>query len=270
MWYKALCRKSLKTLLVIAMTTIAILFTAASFAQEGGKKSTTQSDMLTPLYYLSTTNSSFRIEVDRFISSARKESFHHPLMNESGKTPGFSVPGRGQFGAGKGPGGDKQHHPAVDFHVANSETEVAVYAAHGGTVSTFRDAPKYRQYLAITQEVTAENGDVLGKIVTIYAHIDLDLDETGGLSMNGRIVRKGDLVSNHLYSGTRGGPHLHFEIRYYRPDDNGTETFYGFRFPGKQNSDLIEKSAKPWSYGYWNPHIGYGFGHPGNHGISGY
>ena len=160
-------RKALKTVVDFLVTIVVILYTSYGFAQEFGDKSATQSDMLTPLYYFSTNDSSFRIEVDRFLSSARKESFHHPLKNESGQTSGFSVPRMGRFGAGKGPGRDKQHHPAVDFHVGNSETEVAVYAAHGGMVSTFRDAPKYRQYLAITQEVTAENGDVLGKIVTI-------------------------------------------------------------------------------------------------------
>ncbi len=70
----------------------------------------------------------------------------------------------------------------------------------------------------------------------------------------------GDLISKNLWSGTCGGPHLHFEIRYYRPADNGTEEFYGFResVPG----------AGDWPYGKWDPDVGYGFGDPKSHGLS--
>lgn len=68
------------------------------------------------------------------------------------------------------------------------------------------------------------------------------------------------MISKNLWSGTRGGPHLHFEIRYYRPADNGTEEFYGFResVPG----------AGDWPYGKWDPDVGYGFGDPKSHGLS--
>ncbi len=71
--------------------------------------------------------------------------------------------------------------------------------------------------------------------------------------------KAGDLISKHLYEGTRGGPHLHFEIRYYRPTDNGTEEFYGFRqsAPG----------AGDWPNGRWDPDHGYGFGPPASHGL---
>ena len=73
--------------------------------------------------------------------------------------------------------------------------------------------------------------------------------------------------AKHLYSGTRGGPHLHFEIRYYRSEDTGNETFYGNSIGPGGSSDLTEPSAGSWSYGYWNPDIGYGFGNPKNHGL---
>ena len=95
--------------------------------------------------------------------------------------------------------------------------------------------------------------------MTLYAHVDLDLDEADGLSMSRKTVKAGDLISKNLYSETRGGPHLHFEIRYYRPDDDGTEEFYGIRgsVPG----------AGEWPNGYWDPDTGYGFGHPDSHGL---
>lgn len=80
------------------------------------------------------------------------------------------------------------------------------------------------------------------KLVSIYAHIDLDLDETAGLNLNGSSVVKGQLVSKNLYSGTTGGPHLHFEIRYYRPNDNPSTDFYGGI---GTDSSFISKSTDP-------------------------
>ncbi len=138
--------------------------------------------------------------------------------------------------------------------------KVAIYAAHDGVVATFRDAPKYRNYISITKIITDADGKELGKLVTLYAHVDLDLDEADGLLLDGTQVKAGDLISKNLWSGTRGSPHLHFEIRYYRPSDKGTEEFYGFResVPG----------AGDWPYGKWNPNVGYGYGDPKSHGLS--
>jgi murein DD-endopeptidase MepM/ murein hydrolase activator NlpD len=186
--------------------------------------------------------------------------FHHPLENERGRKPTFAAPGWGAFGAGKGPTQTEQHHPATDLKVGQRETEVELYAAHDGVVATVRDAPKYRNYISITKIITGEDGAELGKLVTLYAHVDLDLDEADGLLLDGMQVQAGDLISKNLWSGTRGGPHLHFEIRYYRPSDNGTEEFYGFResVPG----------AGDWPYGKWNPNVSFGFGNPKSHGLS--
>jgi murein DD-endopeptidase MepM/ murein hydrolase activator NlpD len=224
-------------------------------------------DVLTPRYYRSSEQSDFRARADRFLSRLRSEVFRHPLANDAGEIPRFRVPRIGRFGAGKGPRGDTQHHAAVDFHVGTRETDVAVHAAHDGRASTFKNAPKYRHYVAITKEIRDEDGGLLGKVVTIYAHVDLDLDEADGLSVDGSLVQRGEIVSRHLYSQTRGGPHLHFEVRYYRPGDDGTEEFYGVRFPGRDNSNLTEASAGPWSYGFWNPEVGYGFADPESLGI---
>ena len=98
-------------------------------------------------------------------------------------------------------------------------------------------------------------------------HVNQVFLEADGLPLDGKTVHKGEVISRHLYAGTMGGPHLHFEIRYYRPHDKDDETYYGARFPGVKNSDLTEPSTGPWSYGYWNPGIGYGFANPRNHGI---
>jgi len=138
-----------------------------------------------------------------------------------------------------------QGRKVSDLHVGSAETDDQLFAAHDGVVSVYRDADKSRHYLAITKDV---------------AHIDLDLDEAEGLVMDGRTVAKGDLVSRNLYSGTVGGPHVHFVIRYYREGNNVDEEFYG----GPLYS---EPSSGPWQYGYWDPQTGYGFAHPSNHGL---
>ena len=212
-------------------------------------------DMMTPAYYTGEITS----EADVFLAACRKVRMHHPLQNSDGSIPDFHVPAMGVFGAGKGSTKTQQHHPAVDLHVGSRQTEVELFAAHGGVVSTFRDAPKYRHYVSITKTITDEAGHELGKLVTLYGHVDLDLDEADGISMDGQRIKAGDLISKNLYADTRGGPHLHFEIRYYRPSDSGTEGFYGFResVPG----------AGDWPYGRWNPDHGYGYGHPENHGL---
>ncbi|MFT6020696.1 MAG: murein DD-endopeptidase MepM/ murein hydrolase activator NlpD, partial [Saprospiraceae bacterium] len=74
---------------------------------------------------------------------------------------------------------------------------------------------------------------------------------------------KGDLVSKNLYSETMGGPHLHFEIRFYRNSEIGNEDFYNWQNSGNYTT----QSSGIWSYGYWNPDVGYGFGNPLNFGI---
>jgi murein DD-endopeptidase MepM/ murein hydrolase activator NlpD len=195
-------------------------------------------------------------QVDELVKACQQNPLHHPLENPDGITPGYRVPQMGKFGAGKGPTRKEQHHPATDLHIGNRESVVNIYAAHDGVVSTVRDAPKYRHYVAVMKVVTDESGKEVGKLVTLYGHVDLDLDEANGLAMNGKTVKTGDLISKHLYEGTRGGPHLHFEIRYYRPADKGDEEFYGFRqkVPG----------AGDWPWGKWDPEIGFGYGHPAN------
>ena len=221
-------------------------------------------DMLTPAYYKAETDVSFVKEVNNFISFVQQEElFHNPLENELGEKPGFLIPSFGAFGAEKGEA--SQHHAAVDIHVGNDFTKVNLYAAHDGLVSTFKDADKYRHYIAISKDIV-ENNVKIGKLVTIYAHVDLDLDEADGLIMNTLQVTKGELLSKNLYSGTVGGPHLHFEIRYYRSNDIGDETFYGFANPSV--TGLTESSAGIWQYGVWNPNAGYGFANPKSHGLN--
>jgi len=212
-------------------------------------------DMMTPAYY----SGELKTEADTFLAACQNVKFHHPLEDKRGSVPSFTAPAWGAFGAGKGPTRTEQHHPATDLKVAGGETDVELYAAHNGIISTVRDAPKYRNYISITQIIKDAKGKELGKLVTLYGHVDLDLDETDGLSMNGKRVKAGDLISKNLWSGTKGGPHLHFEIRYYRPSDDGTEEFYGFR--------QTVLGAGDWPNGKWNPDVGYGYGDPKSHGL---
>ena len=213
-------------------------------------------DMLTPGYY----NGELKKETDVFLAACHAVKMHHPLENPKGKTPDYTVPFFGTFGAGKGPSRTEQHHPATDLKVEGGETDVELFAAHDGVLSTVRDAPKYRHYISITKTITDADGNELGKLVTLYGHVDLDLDEKDGLELNGKQVKSGELISKNLWSGTRGGPHLHFEIRYYRPDDSGTEEFYSFK--------QTQPGSKEWPYGKWDPDCGYGFGEPESHDLN--
>ena len=215
-------------------------------------------DMLTPAYYSSNGDSAFIKELNKFVNFARKLPFSHPLEDSLGNMPSITE-GRG-FGAGIGPGGSGSHHPAIDLYVGNRQTKVTMYAAHNGVIETNRTVDRYRHYISISQNISDEEGNILGKIMTLYGHVDLDMDEADGLDINGKTVKKGDIISKNLYAGTMGGPHLHLEIRYYRSSDTGKEDFYGGRV-----GDKTEPSAGSWTYGYWNPDAGYGFADPNNH-----
>ncbi len=232
-----------------------------SFPDHG---SDTFPDLLTPLYYNSSSNSSFRNEINRLIYYCQAEQLHNPLQDGTNQIPAFSVPYAGMFGAEKeGPSGPSQYHPATDIHVGNHKTNVNLFADHDGYVHTYTNVAIYRHYLTISKNILDDSGQIIGILSSIYAHIDLDLDEADSLFMDGTYVQKGDLVSKYLYFGTAGGPHLHFELRYYRPENIIPEKFYGFA----ETSTLTDPSAGPWSYGYWNPDIGYGYADPKNHGL---
>ena len=216
-------------------------------------------DMLTPQYYHSANGEAFRHEINKFIHFSRLESFRHPLADSSWQIPNYDI--HRDFGDNIGPNIAVQHHPAIDLHFDNRETNVNFYAAYSGYVSTYRDAAKYRHYLSLTKSIEDDEGNVIGKMVSLYAHIDLDLDSVDNILMDGKFVNQGDIISKHLYSGTLGGPHLHFEIRYYRPGETGSEEFYGW---SGGSSAFTEPSAGSWSKGYWDPNIGYGFANPEN------
>ncbi len=217
-------------------------------------------DMLTPAYYNAPNDDTFRNEVNKFVHFARLTPFQHPLKDALGNIPTYTIP-RG-FGDGLGPKGTSQHHNAFDMHVGNNNSNVILFASIDGIVNTYRDAPKYRDYLTITKNVEDGLGNTIGKIVVLYGHIDLNLDSLDNRNLNGQFINQGDTISKHLYSGTLGGAHLHFEIRYYRPTDIGTENYYGW---SGGSASYTDPSAGPWPYGYWDPNIGYGFAHPENH-----
>jgi len=228
-----------------------------SYSQYANNEDGQYEDMLTPEYYNTPNGGTFRREVNKFVHFARQLPFQHPLEDSLGQTPTYTI--NRSFGDGIGPGRTGSHHPAIDYYIGNS-TKVNMYAAHDGTVTVSKDVARYRHYLSITADIKDSLNNTIGKMVTIYAHIDLDLDSIDNINPDGQYVKKGDLVSKHLYSGTMGGPHLHFEIRYYRSTDRGLEDFYGGNVGGKTS-----KSSGSWSYGFWNPAYGYGFAHPLNH-----
>ncbi|MGE0561849.1 MAG: T9SS type A sorting domain-containing protein [Flavobacteriales bacterium] len=236
------------------------LFIAKSYAQYPENESGTYQDLLTPAYYSTPIGGAFRVEINKFVYYARIEPFRHPLEDSFGVIPSYSIPSNGTFSAGKGPGNTGEHHKANDMHVGSNDTNVTMYAAIDGYVNTYYSALKYRDYLSITKDIKDSSNNILGKMVVIYGHLELILDSLDGLLLNGQYVNQGDVVSKHLYSGTVGGPHLHFEIRYYRAPDFGTEDYYGFI-----GANLTDPSAGIWTYGLWDPNVGYGFAQLENH-----
>lgn len=216
-------------------------------------------DMLTPAYY---SNDDTKQEVDSFLEVLTQSTLHHPLQDSLGNVASFWVPTHGEFGAGKGPNNTSQHHAAVDIHLNNNQTKTALYAAHDGQIKTVKNADKYRHYLSITKEIFNSQNKMVGKLVTLYGHIDLDLDISDGLLMNGKQIKKGALVSKNLYAQTVGGPHLHFEVRLYRINENGVEEFYG-----QKSATRTIKGTDGFPYGYWQPDVGYGFVDPKTCGL---
>ena len=156
-------------------------------------------DLLTPNYY-NTDNESLRNEINKYVYFARRIDYNHPFQNPEGQIKTAYTIGK-YFGFVTN---GVQYHPALDIHPNNS-TDVTLYAAHDGTVHTYRDNPKYRHHLSITKDIYDDENNLLGKLVSIYAHIDLDEDESNNLFMDGTQVNKGDVVSENLYSGTVGG-----------------------------------------------------------------
>lgn len=222
-------------------------------------------NLLTPVFYQAARDDELRLAVNKAVYFSQKEAFQHPFY-DGAVSKLYSVPKKGVFGAQKGNGAMTEHHAAVDFHPDMDAQNTVSYAAHDGFVQTFRNVAKYRHYLTISKEIQDDSGEVVAKLVTLYAHVDLDKDEATGLTLDGQTVQQGDVVSKNLYAGTAGGPHLHFEVRYYRPLDSGQESFYGF---GGQNSnsELTLASTGPWTLGVWSPSVGYGFADPSSYGV---
>ncbi|PCJ64908.1 MAG: hypothetical protein COA58_11595 [Bacteroidetes bacterium] len=216
-------------------------------------------DFLTPHYY-NINATDLRNDINKLVHFARLNDYNHPFENENDEIAAHST--KREFGVGIGMSDTSQHHPAIDLHPTNP-TNIVMYAAHNGLIKTYRDSPKYRHYLSLTSEIKDTDNNIIGKIVTIYAHIDLDLDNSESLQLDGQYINKGEVISKNLYSGTMGGAHLHFETRIYRNSETGNEDFYYW-----QNSENhTTRSSGVWSYGYWTNDLGYGFMDPVNLGI---
>jgi len=139
----------------------------------------TYQDFLTPNYY-NTNEIGLREDINKFVHYVRLEDFQNPFQNSSGEISPYSL--KRKFGDEIGLDGTSQHHPAIDLHPTNP-TDITIYAAHEGIVNTYRDSPKYRHYLTITKEIIDSDNHPIGKSVSIYAHIDLDLDESESINL---------------------------------------------------------------------------------------
>lgn len=208
-------------------------------------------DFISPDYYNATKDDSIREAINEILYRSRRDGLHHPLQ---GKTlPNYTIFRDFCDVVGRNP--NYQYHPARDFYVENKATEVGIYASHDGIVDTCTSIARYRHNISITKTIFNDKGIELAKLTTVYAHVDLDLNTiklTAGDS-----VKRGDIICSHLYSGTMGGPHLHFEIRFYDKTAKGLEDFYAWNFN--------TPSAGPWQYGKWDTSIGIAYGNPSNY-----
>ncbi|MCB1324778.1 MAG: M23 family metallopeptidase [Spirochaetales bacterium] len=227
------------------------------------------SDLLTPQYHNEGSSSSFGITLDSFLAEVRNVPLQNPLSSA------YTIPSEGTFAANKG----AEYHHAVDLHPDGFATNVNIYAAHDGTITRCQTqglpgGTVYRHFITISQDIQDSGATTIGKLVTIYGHLALDLDT--GMPASGSTVSRGQLISQHLYSGTVGGPHLHFEIRYYRPTDsvvngctlNGTSTGIPEYYQSFASGSFTTRSAGPWSLGFWDPSAGYGYGYPANRSLN--
>ena len=226
-------------------------------------------DFLTPKYYTNPNGDPLKTTIDNFLIEVRKVQLQKPV-NVS-----YTIPSEGVFTANKG----NQYHHSIDLHPSNGSTNIDILAAHDGVITRCQTqglpgGTIYRHFISISSDVKNGSGTVVGKLVTIYGHLALDLDT--GMPASGATVTKGQTISQNLYSGTVGGPHLHFEVRYYRPGDNvtntcttnGTSTGLPEFYAGTAGSTFTESSAGQWKLGYWDNNVAYGYGYPGNHGLS--
>jgi murein DD-endopeptidase MepM/ murein hydrolase activator NlpD len=258
-------RKTISPILILIIILSLVLASCSPAVPEQEEVEFVESEfhgVLTPKYYLP-GNDELKDEIDNFLYYAMKVKFFHPLNDIQDE---LTTPLQGNLGSKKQlPGISDHHHAGVDLHPTTAE--VNIYAAHDGylTRNTYPEIDRHN--ITIIKDITDDDGKLIGKLVTTYLHLNLDKDPDDLVALNNQHVNKGDLICQHLYSETLGGPHLHFEIRYYRPGESGTERFYGTQDPRDAEFNLTLPSAGPWIYGYWNEDIGYGFGFPSDHGL---
>lgn len=213
--------------------------------------SKTYKDSMNPKYW---SGDDFAKEADKMIKSAQKIKFYYPVSKDYSITSRFAAP--------RGEG----IHTGVDIGVPENKE---VYAAHDGYVKMAgwenpnNQSQGYGKRVYLMRHVYDDYGINVGKLTTLYAHLNrIDVSVNDWLPhplMGNPNDAKIGLSGN---TGHSTGPHLHFEIRYYRPGDGGTEPFYS----RNSKSGWIEGTRED-NKGYWNSDIGYGFGDPRNHGL---
>ena len=157
---------------------ILLLITSNLFAQYPNNEDGQFEDILTPEYYNTSNGGAFRDKVNTFVHFARLVPFKHPLEDLSGQIPGYFVTREFGFVINA-----SQHHAATDMRVGG-DTLVNMFASFDGYVATYKNAPKYRDYLTITHNIKDSLGNEIGKMLAIYGHIDLILDEADGLYLD--------------------------------------------------------------------------------------
>jgi murein DD-endopeptidase MepM/ murein hydrolase activator NlpD len=114
-----------------------------------------------------------------------------------------------RFGTGRDPftGKDKMHY-GVDFA---AETGTPVRASASGTVTLVEDDPIWGKRIVVTHAQGYR---------TIYAHLGTVR------TVQGRAVKRGDLIGTIGLSGLTTGPHVHFELWYKDRVLNPEEYFF--------------------------------------------
>jgi len=231
-------------------------------------------DMLNPQYYNSSKSSSFRKEVNKFVHFARDQ---YQMMDPLYYSDSYTV--SSEFMEDRG----SKLHAGVDLaplpgeYVSYSDWQAYdmpeewgywVNAAHDGYMKVRRELQGYGQSIYISDTVFDDRNKAIGKVTTVYGHLDKDyMDEYAGWDNEGDYVNEGYEIGYMGNTGTSSGAHLHFEIRYYKPGANGTETYYGSTSAGGRSRDGSHNYNGVAFKGYWNDSYGYGYGNPTNHGL---
>ncbi|MEW5767798.1 MAG: M23 family metallopeptidase [bacterium] len=177
--------------------------------------------LMHPKYYKK-DGAKFAAQAEKAIEAAKKIKFYYPVSQYNRITSGF----RWLRGT--------KVHAGVDVKVGEG---TPVMAAHEGIVTYTGKISGYGNAVYLTDSINDDNGKPVGKLTTVYGHLRL---KDGVLPAEQAKLNysysEGNLIGLSGNTGVSTGPHLHFEVRYLKPNatgyanvaEKGGWTDYGF------------------------------------------